>query len=232
MLSFFFFFVAFGCDGPSELPGRSKQQCKVRYRLADTVAELTFVFIRVIFSWIPFLQILARAHKSCRFDGFCTTYSLQYIWCVPPSPTPSLSPTSSITHVHRYIGSRNETRQTLTTPEKLTYLSVYDSRDAVSGHTVSPSSPSSLTHIHRCIGSHNATRQTLPTHRFSQRNPADAVYLCESDTSNCVWQQIWCFWARSFPVAPLLVHSCTVTDASVLSTQPGRLCLPLRKWRI
>jgi hypothetical protein len=79
MLSFFFFFVAFGCDGPSELPGRSKQQCKVRYRLADTVAELTFVFIRVIFPWIPFLQILARAHKSYRFGGFYTTYSLQYI---------------------------------------------------------------------------------------------------------------------------------------------------------
>ena len=33
----------------SELPGRSYQQCKERYRLADTVTELTFVFIRVIF---------------------------------------------------------------------------------------------------------------------------------------------------------------------------------------
>jgi hypothetical protein len=37
----------------SELPGRSKQQCKERYRLADTVAELTFVFIHVIFLGSP-----------------------------------------------------------------------------------------------------------------------------------------------------------------------------------
>ncbi len=37
----------------SELPGRSKQQCKERYRFADTVAELTFVFLRVIFRGSP-----------------------------------------------------------------------------------------------------------------------------------------------------------------------------------
>ena len=38
-----------------ELPGRSAQQCKERYRLADTVVELTFVFLRVIFRGSPFL---------------------------------------------------------------------------------------------------------------------------------------------------------------------------------
>ena len=32
-----------------ELPGRSEQQCKERYRLADTVVELTFIFLRVSF---------------------------------------------------------------------------------------------------------------------------------------------------------------------------------------
>ena len=32
-----------------ELPGRSEQQCKERYSLADTVVQLTFVFLRVIF---------------------------------------------------------------------------------------------------------------------------------------------------------------------------------------
>jgi hypothetical protein len=37
----------------SEMSGRSKHQCKERYRLADTVAELTFVFIRVIFLGSP-----------------------------------------------------------------------------------------------------------------------------------------------------------------------------------
>jgi hypothetical protein len=40
----------------SELPGRSKQQCKERYRLADTVVELTFVFLRVTFRGSPFLR--------------------------------------------------------------------------------------------------------------------------------------------------------------------------------
>jgi hypothetical protein len=32
-----------------ELPGRSEQQCKERCSLADTVVQLTFVFLRVIF---------------------------------------------------------------------------------------------------------------------------------------------------------------------------------------
>jgi hypothetical protein len=50
------------------------------------------------------------------------------------------------------IGSSNTTRQTLPTSAKLTYLSVYDSRDDVSEHTASPSPPSSLTYVHRCIG--------------------------------------------------------------------------------
>ena len=28
------------------------------------------------------------------------------------------------------------------------------------------------------------------------------------DVSECVWQQRWCFWARRFPVVPLLAHTC------------------------
>ena len=58
-----------------ELPGRSAQQCKERYRLAQSVVDLTFVFLRVIFRG-SFLTILARAHKSYRLGGFCTTSSL------------------------------------------------------------------------------------------------------------------------------------------------------------
>ena len=46
---------------------------------------------------------------------------------------------------------------------KLTYVSVYDSRDGVSERAASPSPSSSLTLVHRYIGSRNATRQTLPT---------------------------------------------------------------------
>ncbi len=84
--------------------------------------------------------------------------------------TSSPSPPSSITYVHRCIGSHNGTRQTLSTSAKLKYLSVYDSRDAVSEHVSSPSPPSSLTNVHRCIGSRNGTRQT------------DVAYLCETDT--------------------------------------------------
>ena len=39
-----------------ELPERSVHQCKERYRLADTVVELTFVFLRVTFRGSPFLR--------------------------------------------------------------------------------------------------------------------------------------------------------------------------------
>ena len=39
-----------------ELPGRSEQQCKERYRLADTVVQLTFVFLRVTFRGSPSLR--------------------------------------------------------------------------------------------------------------------------------------------------------------------------------
>jgi hypothetical protein len=39
-----------------ELPGRSQHQCKERYRLADTVVKLTFVFLRVTFRGSPFLR--------------------------------------------------------------------------------------------------------------------------------------------------------------------------------
>ncbi len=36
-----------------KLPGRSEQQCKERYSLADTVVQLTFVFLHVIFRGSP-----------------------------------------------------------------------------------------------------------------------------------------------------------------------------------
>jgi hypothetical protein len=36
-----------------EMPGRSEQQCKERYSLADTVVQLTLVFLRVIFRGSP-----------------------------------------------------------------------------------------------------------------------------------------------------------------------------------
>ena len=36
-------------DVSSEIPGRLSQQCQEHYRLADILAELTFVFLRVTF---------------------------------------------------------------------------------------------------------------------------------------------------------------------------------------
>ena len=39
-----------------EMPGRLPQQCQERYRLAHVVAELTFVFLRVIFRGSPLLR--------------------------------------------------------------------------------------------------------------------------------------------------------------------------------
>ncbi len=129
------------------------------------MVQLTFVFLHVIFRGSPVFTsslVLTKVTDSAdsarpiHYSTFDTS---------PPSPAPSLSPTSSLTHVHRYIGSRHTTRKTLTTCAKLTYLSVtvYDNRDGVSEHRTSPSPPSSLTHVHRCIGSRNATRQTLST---------------------------------------------------------------------
>jgi hypothetical protein len=89
----------------------------------------------------------------------------------------SLSPPSSLTHVHRCIGSRNSTRQTLPTSAKLMYLCVYDSRDGVSGHGTSPDKFPVVPLL-----SHVCTQ----VYRFSQHNPTDAAYLCETDVSKCL----------------------------------------------
>jgi hypothetical protein len=109
------------------LPGRLQQQYKERYRLADTVAALTLVFLRISVGRIRCAP--ACVSTDSRSKGSDTAYAS------PPSPSflsrvPSApSPPSSLTHVHRCIGSRNATRQTLPTSAKLTYLSVYDSRN-------------------------------------------------------------------------------------------------------
>jgi hypothetical protein len=109
----------------------------------------------------PFLQILVRDHKRFRLDGFCTTYSLQYIWCVPTLPLVSPSPPSSLTYVHRSIGYHNPTCHSLSKSARLTYLCVYDIRDTASSAALSLSPPSSLTYLHRCIGYHNPTWHSL-----------------------------------------------------------------------
>ncbi len=106
-------FVPDWSEVASDLPGRSKQQCKECYRLADTVVKLTFVFLCVTFRGSPFLR---SSHVLTKDEDSAD----------------SARPIHYSTHV-----------------PKLTFLSVYDSRDGVYEHTASPSSPSSLTYVHR-----------------------------------------------------------------------------------
>ncbi len=127
-------------------------------------------------------------------------------------PAPSPSPPSSLTHVHRCIGSRNPTWQMLP--------------NSATGPSPSPPSPSSFTYVHRYIGSHNPTWKTLPN---SVRLTYLSVYdngdgssepAPETDVSKCVWQQRWLFWTRTLPVpvSPpsflTYVHRLRETDVS------------------
>ena len=102
-----------------ELPGRSAQQCKERCRLADTVVELTFVFLRVTFRGSPFLpssHVLTKdadsadsarpihystpVAKLTHLSVYDSTDGVSVSAASPSSP-------SSLTYVHRCIGYRN-----------------------------------------------------------------------------------------------------------------------------
>jgi hypothetical protein len=81
----------------SELSGRSKKQCKECYRLADTVVELTFVYIRVIFPGsLAFRSSLVLTKVTDSADSARPIHYSTF-HASPPSTAPSLSPTSSIT---------------------------------------------------------------------------------------------------------------------------------------
>jgi hypothetical protein len=187
----------------SELPGRYKQQCKERYRLADTVVELTFVFLRVTFRGSPFLRsshVLTKDADSA--DSARPTFDAS-----SPSPAPSLCPPSSLTHAHRCIGSRNPTRHSVPNSARLTYLSVYESRDGVSEPASSPSPPSSLTHVHRYIGSRNPTR-----HSVSVPNYARLMYLSMYDSRDGVSEP------APFPSPPSsLMHAHSIQSHTLLT---------------
>jgi hypothetical protein len=74
----------------SKLPGRLPQQCKERYRLADTVAQLTFVFLRVTFRGSTSLLCVCNDSPS---EGSDTAYA---------SPTsPSSISTKRTSHLPR-----------------------------------------------------------------------------------------------------------------------------------
>ena len=146
-----------------ELPGRSEQQCKERYRLADTVVELTFVFLRVTFHGSPFLRSSHVLTKDA--DSADSARPLHYSKSDRRvARAPALSPCSSLTHAHRSIGYRNRNPQPLAeSAARLMYLRVYDSR--VNSHqsdsVPSPSLSYSLIHSHRSIGYRNRNPQLL-----------------------------------------------------------------------
>ena len=114
-----------------ELPGRSEQQCKERYSLADTVVQLTFVFLRVIFRGSP--GSFKSSHVLTKdADSADSARPLHYSKSDSRlAHAPALSPCYSLTHAHRSIGYRNRNPQPLAdSPARLMYLRVYDSRDS------------------------------------------------------------------------------------------------------
>ena len=129
-----------------ELPGRSEQQCKERYSLADTVVQLTFVFLRVIFRGSP--GAFRSSHVLTKdTDSADSARPLHYSKSDSRlARAPVLSPCYSLTHAHRFIGYRNRNPQPLAdSPARLMYLRVYDSRDSSRQPAPSPSLCYSLT---------------------------------------------------------------------------------------
>jgi hypothetical protein len=192
----------------SELPGRSELQGKERYRLADTVVELTFVFLRVTFRGSPFLRsshVLtndAESADSARPIHYRTSDRRV-------ARAPAFSPRSSLTHARRCISPRNVTSP-MAKPAKLMYLSVSDS---ACEPAPSPSPLSSLTQAHRCIGPRNATSPVV--------NPARLMYLNVSDSD--------CEPAPSPSPPFLLTHARRCIgprNATSPMAQPARLMYP------
>ncbi len=119
----------------SKLPGRSKHQWKEGYRFVDTVVELTFVFISVIFLGSPdfrssfvFTKVTDSVDSTRPIQQMLHTSAKLTYLSVYDNRDDVFDP-SSFTHVHSCISSRNPTRQTLSTSVKLTSLSMYDIRN-------------------------------------------------------------------------------------------------------
>jgi hypothetical protein len=125
----------------SDLPGCLRQQCKGRYRFDDDVVELSFVFLCVTFRGSP---VLRSTHVFTKDSGSVDSTRPTTAYVSPTSPVPSPSSPSSVTHVHRCIGYCNPHWKSLSKSVRLTYLSVYDSRDG--GSEPSPFVVPLLTH--------------------------------------------------------------------------------------
>jgi hypothetical protein len=115
----------------SELSGHSKHQYKEPYRLADTVAELKFVFIRVIFLRSPSSRSSLVLTKVT--DSADSTRPIHYsTYERRVASAPAFSPRYSHTHAHRCIGPRSATSPS-NTSARLMYLSV--------SHSTGPPTP-------------------------------------------------------------------------------------------
>ena len=73
-----------------ELPGRSEQQCKERYRLANIVVELTFIFLSVTFRGSPFLRSSHVLTKDADSADSARAIHYSTFDASPPSPAPCL----------------------------------------------------------------------------------------------------------------------------------------------
>jgi hypothetical protein len=80
----------------------------------------------------------------------CMTTEMALLIPYPSRPHPPRW--GSLTDGHRSIGSRNPNWPTCPNSTRLTYPSVYDSRDDASEPAPSPSPPSSITYVHRSSG--------------------------------------------------------------------------------
>jgi hypothetical protein len=146
-----------------ELPGRSEQQCIESYRLADTVVTLTFVFLRVTFRGFPSLRSSHVLTKDA--DSAYSARPIHYSTfdASPPSPAPSLSPPSSLTHAHRCIGSRNPTRHSVPNCARLMYFSIMTAEMAfLSPHPSRPHPPRPRMHT-----AYNPTLSSRPRSSLS-----------------------------------------------------------------
>ncbi len=103
--------------------------------------------------------------------------------------------------------SYNKTKnhwQSLSMSTRLTYLSVYDSRDDTSEPGPSTSPSSSLTHVHRCSGYHNPNWQSLPkSSRLTYLTDVE-VYSYRTTTTESSWDDKVC-------VEPTRLMTCHVT---------------------
>jgi hypothetical protein len=123
----------------------------------------------------------ARLHQNCpdtlrrsakNVTGFLITKDTDSVDSTRPlhysksdrrvTRVPTLSPSSSLTHVHRSIGYSNLNPQSLTeSASRLMYLRVYNSRDNSHQSVPFPSLYYSFTHAHWSIGYHNHNPQLL-----------------------------------------------------------------------